>query len=153
MMSRRHWAERFRQLRGDIIESLNRLPTDALVETVTIAVGGCTNGGEMHAPPLIEQLIDAYELEAQRFMAEESNLVKTLIDAALNGAVAGEGAVAPFLPELHRVLCNWVKVAPPIQLGARARGVNNEASVELGSGSGFSIGLPSDTTVVEPGTA
>jgi hypothetical protein len=144
-------AERFRELRGDIIESLNRLPTDALVQTVTIAVGGCTNGGEMHAPPLIEQLIDAYELEAQRFMAEESNVVKTLIDAALNGAVAAEGAMAPFLPELHRVLSNWVKVARPIQLGARARGVNHEASVELAQRvRQFCIGLLIRHNIIEP---
>jgi hypothetical protein len=144
-------AERFRQLRGEIIESLNRLPAEGLVEAMTIAVGGCTRGGEIHPSSLIAQLIDAYELEAQRFMAEESNVVKTLIDAALHAAIGGEGAVAPFLPELHRVLSNWVKVARPVQLGARARGVNHQASVELAQRvRQFCMGLLIGHNIIEP---
>ena len=92
---------------------------------------GATLGGEDHAPELIDDLVDSYEVETQGFLQKEAENVHKLIKAARDSANSGEAAVKPYVDKLDAVARNWDKVAQPIQLSAKARGIDHEASSDL----------------------
>lgn len=58
-------TERKRYYRNAIKDALNRLPPMALIQVMTETVDGATSGGEDHAPELIDDLVDSYEVETQ----------------------------------------------------------------------------------------
>lgn len=124
-------SERKRYYRNAIKDALNRLPPASLVEAMTLAVDGITCGGENHAPELIDELVDSYAVETQGFLQKEAENAKKLIKAARDSAKSGEGVVKPLVDKLESVARNWDKVAQPIQLSAKARGIEHEPSQEI----------------------
>lgn len=124
-------SERKRYYRNAIKDALNRLPPASLVEAMTLAVDGTTCGGEDHAPELIDELVDSYAVETQGFLQKEAENAKKLIKAARDCATLGEDAVKPLVDKLEAVTRNWDKVAQPIQLSAKARGIEHEPSHEI----------------------
>lgn len=124
-------TERKRYFRNAIKEALNRLPPASLIEVMTEAVDVATGGGEDQAPALIDELVDSYEVETQHFLQKEAENVHKLIKATRASGSAGEGAVKPLVDKLEAVTRNWEKVAHPIQLSAKARGIVHRPSAEL----------------------
>jgi len=124
-------AERKRYYRSAIKDALDRLPPTTLIQVMTETVDGVTAGGADHAPELIDELVDSYEVETQGFLQKEAENVHKLIKAARDSANAGEAAVKPYVDKLDAVARNWDKVAQPIQLSAKARGIDHEASRDL----------------------
>lgn len=124
-------AERKRYYRSAIKDALDRLPPTTLVQVMTDTVEGVTLGGVDHAPELIDDLVDSYEVETQGFLQKEAENVHKLIKAARDSAKSGEAAVKPYVDKLDAVARNWDKVAQPIQLSAKARGIDHEASRDL----------------------
>ncbi len=124
-------AERKRYYRNTIKSALNRLPPAILVQVMTNAVDIVTVSGEEPAPELIDELVDSYEVECQGFLRNEAENVHKLIKAIRELATAGEAAVKPHLDKLDVVARNWDDVAQPIQLSAKARGIEHEASRDL----------------------
>ena len=123
--------ERKRYFRNAIKDGLDRLPSSALVEAITQAVNDVTVGGENPAPELIDALVDSYEVETQGFLQKEAENVEKLIAAARNSAKAGEGAVKPLVDKLEVVVRNWKRVAQPIQICAKVRGIRHGAGLDL----------------------
>jgi len=125
-------AERKRYYRNAIKEALNRLPSATLVEVMTSAVDGATIGGDDHAPSLIDDLVDSYEVETQGVLESGAQNIQKFIKAARDAAPSGEAAVRPYVDKILVAVTNWDRVAQPIQLSAKARGVEHEASSALG---------------------
>ena len=121
-------ADRKRYYRNSIRDALNRLPASVIVEAMTLAVDRSTRGGERHAPELIDELVDSYAVEAQSFLESEAKNVHRLIESATDAAHAGEDAVDPIVSRLEAVARNWDRVAQPIQISMKARGIVHEAS-------------------------
>lgn len=124
-------SELKRYYRNAIKDALNRLPPASLVAAMTVAVDGTTSGGEDHAPELIDDLVDSYSVETQGFLQKEAENAQKLIKAARASANLGESLVKPIVDKLEEVARNWDKVAQPIQLSAKARGIEHEPSHEL----------------------
>ncbi len=124
-------AERKRYYRNAIKEALNRLNSPELVSTMTMVVENATLGGEVHAPELIDELVDAYAVETQGVLAKEAQTAERLIRTALESAKAGEAAVRPLIDKLESVARTWDKIAQPIQLSSKARGLEHEPSKEF----------------------
>lgn len=124
-------AERKRYYRSAIKDALNRLKPASLVDAMTIAVDGTTNGGENHAPELIDDLVDSYAVEAQGFLQKEAENAQKLIQAARDTAKSGESAVKLIIDKIEAVARNWDKIAQPIQLSAKARGIHHQPSHEI----------------------
>ncbi|OYX40151.1 MAG: hypothetical protein B7Y91_00305 [Rhodobacterales bacterium 32-64-14] len=124
-------AERRRYCRSVIKDALDRLSPAALVQVMTDTAEVATSGGEEHAPGLIDDLIDGYEVETQGFLEREAENVGKLVQAARNAVSSGEAAVRPFVAKLETVARNWDKIAQPIQLSAKARGIDHEPSRQL----------------------
>ena len=124
-------SERKRYYRNAIKDALNRLSPTSLVEAMTTAVDQITYGGEEHAPELIDDLVDSYAVETQGFLQKEAESVGKLIQMARNSAKSGENAVKPIVDKLIVVARNWDNVAQPIQLSAKARGIDHDPSHEI----------------------
>jgi hypothetical protein len=114
-----------------IKDALDRLPPMTLIQVMTETVDGVTSGGEDHAPGLIDDLVDSYEVETQGILQKEAENVHKLIKAAREHAGSGEAAVKPYVDKLDAVARNWDKIAQPIQLSSKARGIDHEASRDL----------------------
>lgn len=123
--------ERKRSFKNAIKDALNCLAPQILIEVMTMTVDGITSSGEDHAPVLIDELVDSYEVEAQDFLQKEAENVQKLIKNVRNLAPTGEDAVKLLIDNLEVVASNWDKVAQPIQLSAKARGIEHEMSNEM----------------------
>ena len=124
-------TERKRYYRTAIKDALDRLPPMTLIKVMTDAVARLTSGGEVHAPGLIDDLVDSYEVETQGILQQEGENVRKLIKAARDHADSGEAAIKPYVDKLDAVARNWDKIAQPIQLSSKARGIDHEASRDL----------------------
>lgn len=124
-------AERKRYYRDAVKAALNKLSAQTLVEVMTRAVEEATASGETHAPALLDEVVDSYELEAQEFLQNETENVRKLIERIRGSASSGENAIRPLVDRLESVVRNWDRIAQPIQLSAKARGIEHEPSRNL----------------------
>lgn len=125
-------AERERYYRTVLRDTLDRLPAQQLVATATHAIVAAAEDGDGGVSPLIDRLIDVYEVEAQAFLAAEAENVYKLIAAIRVAAPRGEVGVPPLVAKLASVARNWDAVAQPVQVGLRARGTEHELSRRMG---------------------
>lgn len=124
--------ERRRLFCTAISEGLDRMESKALVGAMTQAVSRATQNGTVHAPTLIDDLVDRYEQRIQGLLAKEAEKATQVIAAARAAASSGERAVAPLVDRLISITRSWFFIAHPIQLSNRARGISHEASRDLG---------------------
>lgn len=125
------FSERKRYFRDAIKGALNRLEAPDLIEVMTEVVSGATFGGEEHAPELIDDLVDSYAVETQGVLESEAQNIQKLLSATKAAAPSGEAAVIPLVDRLSSVVRNWDAIAQPIQLSAKARGIDHDPSRAL----------------------
>jgi hypothetical protein len=113
--------------------ALDRMPTRQLVETVTTIVDRTTGKGHQHAPLLVDQFVDSYEVDAARFLELESGRIGQLLRALASAAKSGaqRATLDRLIERIEHVVRNWDSVAQPIQLSAMARGIDHSASIQL----------------------
>lgn len=124
-------AERRRSLRAVIQEAIERMPAARMIQAVTEVVESTTDSGSGQAPLLIDDLIDSFEVGARPFLDGEAENVLTLVKRASHSAASGRRSVGPALDELESVVRNWDRVAHPIQVSMKARGIEHEQSKRL----------------------
>ncbi len=124
-------ASRRKAYKSVLKNLLDTMDPNKLVETMTDAVSVATDDGEDQGPALIDELADAYEVETQGFLQKESENISKLVESARGAAPQGERAVAPILDKLEKVARNWDRVAQPIQLSAKSRGIEHHPSREV----------------------
>lgn len=124
-------SERKLQCRNVLKEALNNLPPLGLIEVMTKVVQNSTSHGEGHAPALIDDLVDSYEVETQGVLQSEAENVQKLIEIVRKVTYGGEKQVEAHIDKIESVVRNWDKIAQPIQLSAKARGTSHEPSVDL----------------------
>jgi hypothetical protein len=110
---------------------LDRMETEKLIETMSIAVSLATSHGDEHGPALLDDLVDTYEGEAQVFLQPEQENIVELVRRSKAAAPRGVMALIPFLDRLDRVVKNWDRVAQPIQISAKSRGMTHHQSREI----------------------
>lgn len=120
-----------RRIREVIHDALDRLPTSELIAVMTRAAEASTDGGEYHAPELMDALIEAYATEAHAFLETEATNVDKLIGVAREVAAHDGIALSRMVDAIERVTRNWDRVAQPIQLSLKARGLEHEESVRV----------------------
>lgn len=124
-------VERRKTYRSALKNLLDTMDPDKLVETMTDTVLVATADGENQGPALIDELVDAYEVETQGFLQKESDNITKLIESARSAAPQGAKTIAPILDRIEKVARNWDRVAQPIQLSAKSRGIKHQASSEI----------------------
>jgi hypothetical protein len=121
-------SERRKAYRVVLKNLLDTMEPARLIETMTEVVRRSTDGGRKHAPLLIDELVDSYEVETQGFLQKEAQNVSALIQQARDAAPRGALAVDPILDRLEKVARNWQGVALPILTSAMSRGTVHRAS-------------------------
>ena len=105
--------------------------SDKMVKVVTKLVDDATLSGEVHAPQVIHDIVDRYEIEALRFLEPEAGNIRKIVEVVKESAPKGERTVSPLIEKLDAMLRNWDFVAQPIQLSAKAQGLGHELSNDL----------------------
>lgn len=123
--------ERRRYYTETLKTALNKLPPMRLVEVVTNVVEFTTEAGEEHAPQLIHELVNRYELEANRYLEPEAENILKLIEAVKNNAENGESSIKSQVDKLDQVARKWDAIAQPIQLSMKAQGLEHALSHEV----------------------
>lgn len=124
-------AERRRAYLSAMKRLLNSMSPERLVDIMNTAVNKATTGGARQGPALLDDLVDGYEVEAQVFLQKERETIAALIDSARRAAPGGQQAVSPIIEKLGRVARNWDRVAQPIQLSMKSRGIEHRPSRDL----------------------
>ena len=124
-------VERRKAYRSALKNLLDSMNPDKLVETMADAVSVATDNGEDQGPALIDELVDAYEVETQRFLQKESENISKLVESVRQAAPRGQSAVSPILDKLEKVARNWDRVAQPIQVSAKSRGIVHRQSRDV----------------------
>ena len=139
---------RRRHFRDAIKRCLDQLSAAVLVDVVTMAVDKATQNGTVHAPILIDDLVDTYEVEAQEFLDKETESLKTILERIRDAAgVRTDDSttgrlVAKLKPgqlvkidrlvaKLEHVVKNWDFVAQPIQVSLSSKGLSHALSHEV----------------------
>ena len=122
---------RSKLLRNSIKGAIDLLAPEDLVSVMRLVVTESTECGETHAPRLVDELIDSYEVESQGFLQKEADNIRKLATAAEELAGKGAHVVEPILAKLEGVTKNWNRIAYPIKMGAKARGISHQSSREV----------------------
>ena len=119
--------------RQSIKAALNSLPASELVNAVTVAVETATENGEKHGPVLLDDIVDTYEVEAQEFLRLETGSIRALVEQIrdLAGIEEASSALSTKVSRLIGVVKNWDTVAQPIQVCAKSRGLDHDASRQV----------------------
>jgi len=127
-------SNRRKHCRKSIKDALDELPAEELVAVVTKAVDDATNYGDKHAPILIDDMVDTFEVEAQSFLKAESDNVTALVDQIRQSAQqeANQEIIEQQISQLEKVVKNWDLIAQPIQVSAKSRGLQHDASIDMG---------------------
>lgn len=125
--------DRRQHYRQAIKRALDQLSTPSLVKIVTIAVNQATDNGDSHAPILIDDLVDSYEVDAQEFFETETKNIEVLVQGVRSAVERDDGQehIRRLVSQLEDVVKNWDRVAQPIQVSARSRGTNHGMSHEI----------------------
>lgn len=116
----------------DIIKTaLDGLSPGKLVDVVTRVVEVTTEAGEEHGAALVHDIVERYEAGANSYLQPEAENIKKLTEAIRQAAHKGENAVKPLVEKLIQVVKKWDKVAQPIQLSVKARGLDHSLSYEI----------------------
>lgn len=114
--------------------SINKLSPLKLVKVVTDAVDSTTNLGGQHAPQLIHDLVERYEIESNKFLQTEAENILKLSDTIKNSAVNGLSAIQPLVDKLDQMVRKWDAIAQPIQLSMKAQGLDHQLSLDVAYG-------------------
>ena len=119
--------------RQAIKAALEQVSAPSLVEIITMAVASATDNGEHQAPILIDDLVDSFEVEAQGFLATETENVAALVQGVRSAVERREDHehIERLVSSLEEVAKNWDRVVQPIQLSARSRGTSHGPSHEV----------------------
>lgn len=124
-------SEQRRTYRSALKSLLDKLGSQKIIETMTDVVSVATHDGEEHAPALIDDLVDSYEVETHGFLQKEYENMAVLIRGVKEAARRDKNAVTPALEKLELVARNWDRVAQPIQVSAKSRGIVHQPSREV----------------------
>jgi hypothetical protein len=125
-------AERKRVYKDAVKSALDNLPAAKLLEVVTGAVEQATEMGEKHAPALIDDMVDSYELHTQEFLRREADKVIAAVNEAADVIASNKNGVKAAIAKVEKLARHWDKFAHPIQLSMKSRGLWHDMSREVG---------------------
>lgn len=112
---------------------LNSLPLEDRVEVLTKAIELATDDGDAGGPPLLDELVDAYEVDIQPKLSEMQEAVEAKIEEVRRAAGRGASDIvlSTEISKLNVLVKTWDRYAQPIQVSAKSRGLTHEASKEI----------------------
>ena len=124
-------AQRRKVYRSVLLNLLDEMDARKMVEAMTDIVATATRFGAVHAPTLIDDLADAYEIKTQGVLEKERENLTALIGTVKASAASGEAPLVAAFNRLEAVARNWNKIAKPIQMISKSRGVDHRTSRDV----------------------
>lgn len=122
-----------RSLHKDVVRhALDRMESSKLLSVVSKVTTKTTEGGEQQAPILVDELIDSYRLEVTPFLEAESKNISKVVEATKYAATSSPTKINELLDQLEKLVLNWSRVAIPIQLSMKSRGMEHTLSKDTG---------------------
>lgn len=136
-----------------INQALNRLPSEKLLEIITSVVETSTKSGTQHAATLVDDIVDKYQIATQGYLQTGAEKILKLIDGAKQSAPKGETSITPIIEAIEISVRSWDRMAQPIQLNFKSRGLDHDASLELGVAiRNLAIEITNEHGMLEPTT-
>ena len=100
---------------------------------VTALVDTATDEGARHAPTLVYDIVDSYELEVQKTLATERDNLLSLIDQLESIAESGstEYDLNRLVEKIEKVVRDWDLMAQPLQVSTKSLGKGHDQSEEI----------------------
>lgn len=126
-------SDRMKHYERSATALLEDLPSDEMVAVYEYLISKSTNNGTDVGHRLIDELIHSYELKTESFLANESIRIQQLIELSKVAAdkKASEMQVRAGVNEIITALRTWDKVAQPIQIAYKSRGLTHDESHNL----------------------
>jgi len=112
--------------------SLDRMNSDKLLDVVGLVAKEATENGTKHAAILIDEIIDSYRLEVSGFLEAESLNITKVVDAIKDCAEHNPEKFSEYFQQLENLVSGWSRVALPIQLSMKSRGMEHDLSRDTG---------------------
>jgi hypothetical protein len=111
-------------------QALDLLATADRIAALTFIIESATREGNQHAPVLIHDLIDDYELESKADLEKGEAEIKALVESVKKQAAAGasDESLSAMIEQLLSELESWDKAAQPIQVSKKSLGQDHNAS-------------------------
>ena len=122
---------RLRVFKDVIRTSLDRMDTTQMLCVIFNVVNEATESGNRRGPPLLDEVIDGYSLDARDFLEKEAENVTKIVETA-KAAADQIHTILPLLDKLDKVISNWTEVAKPIQMSMKSRGLVHDLSSHVG---------------------
>lgn len=125
--------ERFKHYERTATALLEELPSVEMVEVYERLISASTYEGEEAGHRLVDALMNSYELKASSFLSEEADRIRILVDKAKAAADrhVDERQVRASVNEIISALRVWDRVAQPIQVAYKSRGLDHDESKGL----------------------
>ncbi len=114
-----------------IKNALDSVPTQELIKIMIKLVDSATNNGNHHAPLLIDQVVDIYEVEVKGFLDKEYANAKKIVETIKALDDYDDDQLSKYIEKLESITRNWNRVAQPIKVNAKARGTDHDLSSNL----------------------
>jgi len=123
-------ASRIRHFQRTITALLDTMPTQEMVESYETLISIASIDGDYEAPRLINDLIDAYELNVGGTLDEQAEQIIVLIDTTETAADqhASENEIRKRVLDIISAIERWDFVAQPIQLSRKSKGLDHDVS-------------------------
>ena len=118
--------------RESVKDALDRMDSEKLLDVVGLVAKEATENGAQHAPILIDEIIDSYRLEVSGFLEAESQNISKVVDAIKDCAEHSTDKFPQYFGQLEKLVRNWSRVALPIQLSMKSRGMEHDLSHNTG---------------------
>jgi len=125
--------ERRWHYRKVIKSTVGNLDLREYVKAVTIVVDSATESGQGDCPILVADLVDSYEVNVQKHLDAKGEIILSLADRlkASVGAGSPDSVLGPLMINLAYVVKSWNSIAQPIQVCAKSRGIDHDASLRV----------------------
>lgn len=120
-----------RQYVQTVRDGLNRLPLAKRLQIITTLVDTTTHSGDKHAPTLIDDLVDGFQLDVQSVLNDKLAYTIGLVEATRRAASTSKAEAGSLVDKLAVALKEWKTLTLPIQLSLKARGVEHALSTQL----------------------
>ncbi|MCH3914122.1 MAG: hypothetical protein LKE29_02325 [Acidaminococcaceae bacterium] len=116
-----------------IKNKMNEMQTTDMVAMLTELVDIDTNRGRKQGTEIVEELVEAYELEAQVFFNKANKQIKSLADTILDdaGRNVPDTVLKEKVDKLINIVKQWDKIAQPIQVSNLSKGTEHAESKQV----------------------
>ena len=132
-----HLDERRIKIVSELKSIINELPWDYITSSMTFLAHTATSNAKFRASLLVEFMIDAYDVEIQPFISQQSEKIYAIFDLILGDDAnkqTVEKNISTWITKIIDYTLLWSRVVKPIQIISLSKGNEHNISHQILSG-------------------